>query len=62
MCSPVDLHSDRSRYSLGHYRLYFGLGHVDEASRVAVLWPDGTRQVLEDVRADRPLHVSFERR
>jgi ASPIC and UnbV/FG-GAP-like repeat len=54
--------SDGSRYSLGHYRLYFGLGDEDEAREVKVLWPDGTRRVLDDVRADRLVRVSFERR
>jgi hypothetical protein len=51
--------SDGSRFSLGHYRLYFGLGDADEASKLKVLWPDGTRQVLGDVRADRLVRVSF---
>jgi hypothetical protein len=54
--------SDGARYSLGHYRLYFGLGEADEAAQVKILWPDGTRQVLDGVRADRLVRVSFERR
>jgi hypothetical protein len=54
--------ADGSRFSLGHYRMYFGLGDAEEATEVRVLWPDGTRHVLDDVGADRLVRVTFDRR
>lgn len=38
--------------SQGHYRLYFGLGEA-RAARVDILWPDGSRQSLPALAADR---------
>ncbi len=38
-------------------RLHFGLGEHDQADRIEVIWPDGTRQVLEDVPAGQVLRV-----
>jgi hypothetical protein len=38
--------------SQGHYRLYFGLGEARTA-RVDILWPDGSRQSLPALAADR---------
>lgn len=43
--------------SQGHYRLYFGLGAHEQASEIHIRWPDGSRQVLRDVQADRLLKV-----
>jgi hypothetical protein len=37
-------------------RLHFGLGSAEKAS-VEVLWPSGTKQVLNDVRVDQFLEV-----
>jgi hypothetical protein len=37
------------------HRLHFGLGPHDRAERVEVIWPDGARQDLKDVRADQRL-------
>ncbi|MGH2989130.1 MAG: CRTAC1 family protein [Solirubrobacterales bacterium] len=54
--------SDDSRYSQGHYRLYFGLGDSGEARAVNVRWPDGASSKLEDVNADRLVHVRFDDR
>jgi hypothetical protein len=53
--------SDGGRYSRGHYRLYFGLGEVDEARKLVVRWADGSKTKLRDVAADRLLRVSFGR-
>jgi hypothetical protein len=53
--------NDGSRYSAGHYRLYFGLGDAKQADSVKVRWPNGSVRKLHGVRADRLLHVSFER-
>jgi hypothetical protein len=54
--------NDGSRYSLGHYRLYFGLGEADRADLVKVKWPNGSIQRVRDVPADQLLHVSFDGR
>ncbi len=49
--------SDGSHLSLGHYRLYFGLGPATAAS-ARVTWPDGTVQELGSVTADRIVSVT----
>ncbi|MBS1858569.1 MAG: CRTAC1 family protein, partial [Acidobacteria bacterium] len=38
-------------------RLHFGLGGAAKVERLTVTWPGGTRQVLENVAADRILTV-----
>lgn len=43
--------------SQGHYRLYYGLGANKQASEIHIRWPDGSRQVLRDVPADRMLTI-----
>ncbi len=49
--------SEGAYLSQGHYRLYFGLGKQGLASEIQIRWPDGSRQVLRDVQADRLLTV-----
>jgi hypothetical protein len=49
--------NDSSFFSQGHYRLYFGLGTQSRVERVAVRWSDGHTRELQDVAADRLLHV-----
>jgi len=44
----------------GHYRLYYGLGGRANADEIRILWPDGTLQILQDVRADRLMTVRKE--
>jgi hypothetical protein len=54
--------NEGSRYSQGHYRLYYGLGDANHADLVTVTWPNGSIQRLRDVPADQLLHVSFDGR
>ena len=39
------------------WRLHFGLGTATRADRIAVTWPSGTKQVLENVAADQVVTV-----
>ena len=50
--------NDDSRHSSGHYRLYFGLGKERRIDKLVVAWPDGTKRVLRDLRADRILRIA----
>jgi hypothetical protein len=38
-------------------RPHFGLGQAGKADRVEVVWPDGRRQVLKDVKANQILNL-----
>ena len=38
-------------------RPHFGLGEADRVDSVEILWPDGQKQVLENVRANQILSV-----
>ncbi|MCK4910296.1 MAG: CRTAC1 family protein [Thermodesulfovibrionales bacterium] len=49
--------SEGSHYSQGHYRLYFGLGVHKKVSSIDIIWPDGTRQELKNVRADQLIEI-----
>jgi hypothetical protein len=64
----IDLHGKqgvliRQRASAGSYlsqhdgRIHFGLGNQNRAERIEITWPDGTRQVLENIRANQWLTV-----
>ncbi len=48
--------NDTSRYSQGHYRLYFGLGG-ESSARVTVRWPDGKVTRRPVTSADRLLLI-----
>ncbi|HPQ15850.1 MAG TPA: ASPIC/UnbV domain-containing protein, partial [Bryobacteraceae bacterium] len=37
--------------------VFFGLGKDASARRIEIVWPSGTRQVLENVAADRYLDI-----
>jgi hypothetical protein len=52
-----DVASGGSFLSVHDPRLHFGLGSAERARRVEIRWPDGTTEVLEDVEANRFLHV-----
>ncbi len=49
---------DDSRYSQGHYRLYFGLGECTRVQEATVRWPDGTRQRFGPLRVDRVVRLT----
>jgi hypothetical protein len=40
------------------FGVHFGLGALQKVTRIEVLWPSGTRQVLEDVEPNRVLEVT----
>lgn len=46
-------HAEGARYSSGHYRVYFGLGAMEQAGTVHITWPDGTTCTLKGLVADR---------
>jgi hypothetical protein len=48
--------SSGSYVSANDKRLHFGLGPAEKAT-VEILWPSGTKQLLNDVRADQFLEV-----
>jgi enediyne biosynthesis protein E4 len=39
-------------------RVHFGMGHVDQADSLEVIWPDGRYQVLTGVRANQVITMS----
>ena len=52
-----EVRSGGSFCSQSDLRLHFGLGHIQEASRVTIQWLGGTQEVLEHVPANRLLVV-----
>ncbi len=48
---------DGSIFSQGHYRLYFGLGQDQEAKKLTIIWPDGTRTEMNKVSGDRRILI-----
>ncbi|MGI8726106.1 MAG: CRTAC1 family protein, partial [Solirubrobacterales bacterium] len=49
--------NEGSRFSSGHYRLYYGLGNF-KVTRVKVIWPDGKSTVERGVRANQRVEIS----
>ena len=49
--------SDDSRYSSGHYRIYFGLGAEKRIRKLVARWSDGQRVTRTDLRANRLLRI-----
>lgn len=49
----------RGYFSSIDQQLIFGLGQNDRADSLLVVWPDGKKQVLKDVKADTTLVVSW---
>jgi len=37
----------------------FGLGKADQAESVEIVWPDGKKQLLENVKANQILKVTY---
>ena len=52
-----EVQSQSSYYSVNDLRLHFGLGEEDKADEVSIRWPNGKREVLKDVPADRVIYV-----
>lgn len=52
-------HAESSRFSQGHYRLYFGLGQQTHVDSLTVAWPDGSLQTVPDVQADHLITVNW---
>lgn len=55
-------HAESSRFSQGHYRVYFGLGQQTRVDSLTVAWPDGSLQTLHDVQGDRLITVNWSER
>jgi hypothetical protein len=51
--------SDGSRYSQGHYRLYFGLGQVSAPITLRVDWPDGKSTEIAGPSPDQLLKIDW---
>lgn len=49
--------SEGSRYSQGHYRLYFGLGKNSQPDYIQVIWSDGQSQIINNPKGNRLLKV-----
>jgi hypothetical protein len=49
--------SGSSYYSQNDLRLHFGLGTADQADRVEVSWPSGTRDALENIQANHIVSI-----
>jgi len=55
----------RQRMSGGSYlsqhdpRIHFGLGQRTTVDRLEVIWPDGTKSTIQDIRADQLLTVRY---
>ena len=52
-------HAESSRFSQGHYRLYFGLGQQPHIDSLTVTWPDGSVQPIANVPIDRLITVQW---
>ena len=49
--------SVNSYLSSSDSRLHFGLGDEPSASRIQILWPDGSKQMMDNVKGDRLIKV-----
>jgi hypothetical protein len=49
--------SQSSYYSHNDHRLHFGLGQNNKADSIEILWPSGSREVLDNVPANRIVNV-----
>ncbi|MDJ0902775.1 MAG: CRTAC1 family protein [Xenococcus sp. MO_188.B8] len=51
--------AEGSKFSQGHYRLYFGLGQYESADSVRIFWPDGTLEEIENPKGDQLLKIKY---
>jgi hypothetical protein len=51
--------AESSRFSQGHYRVYFGLGQHTSPDLLSIAWPDGTIQTIPEVQGDRLITVNW---
>ncbi len=52
-----EVHSQSSYYSVNDFRLHFGLGSASKAEELTIRWPNGKRETLRDVPADRVVYI-----
>ena len=52
-----EVQSQSSYYSVNDFRLHFGLGDHDQVDTVTVRWPNGQRETLKGVAANRLIVV-----
>ena len=52
--------SDGSHLSMGHYRLYFGLGQKKEGLTLNVAWPDGKSTQIAQPQVDQLLKIDWQ--
>lgn len=51
--------AEGSHYSQGHYRLYFGLGNLDQVNYINILWPNGQIQKIENVPINQIFTIRY---
>ncbi len=51
------IHGGVAYLSQSERRIHFGLGKAEKVDRLEVLWPDGKRQAIRDVPADRLVKI-----
>jgi hypothetical protein len=47
--------AEGSLYSMGHYRLYFGLGQAEKIDVLSIFWPDGYLQKIREPQTNQLL-------
>jgi hypothetical protein len=52
-----ELRSNGSYASTHDSRLHFGLGNEDQATAIEIRWPDGSKQIVKNVAADRVVTI-----
>ena len=52
-----EINNVASYLSSSDVRLHLGLGRATIVKRIEILWPSGTRQVLENVKVDQVLRI-----
>ena len=52
-----EVQSQSSYYSVNDFRLHFGLGSETKADELKIRWPNGRRETLEDIAADRIVYI-----